>query len=87
MNGDFYIIPSSTDEVIVIPDDGNASVAYMNAMVNEVNAAEVSPEMRWVMKFIIMMPLTRYLKRHLLMRKEWRRKQRKRENGREKILS
>lgn len=46
MNGDFYIIPSSTDEVIVIPDDGNASVAYMNAMVNEVNSAEVSPEMR-----------------------------------------
>ena len=46
MEGDFFIIPSSTDEVIVIPDDDNASVAYMNAMVNEVNAAEVSPEMR-----------------------------------------
>ena len=46
MEGDFFIIPSSTDEVIVIPDDDNASVAYMNAMVNEVNVAEVSPEMR-----------------------------------------
>lgn len=46
LDGDFFIIPSSTDEVIVIPDDGNASVAYMNAMVNEVNVSEVSPEMR-----------------------------------------
>ena len=46
MEGDFFIIPSSTDEVIVIPDDGNASVAYMNAMVNEVNAAQVSEEIR-----------------------------------------
>lgn len=46
MDGDFYIIPSSTDEVIVIPDDGNASVAYMNAMVAEVNATEVEEHMK-----------------------------------------
>lgn len=46
LGGDFFIIPSSTDEVIVIPDDGNASIPYMNAMVAEVNETQVEEHMR-----------------------------------------
>lgn len=46
MGGDFYIIPSSTDEVLLMPDDRELTIAQLNAMVQEVNAAEVSPEMR-----------------------------------------
>lgn len=46
MDGDFYIIPSSTDEVLAIPDDGGMTVAQMNTMVQEVNETQVEEHMR-----------------------------------------
>ena len=46
LGGDFFVLPSSTDEVLLMPDDGELSIAQLNAMVQEVNATEVSPEMR-----------------------------------------
>lgn len=45
-DGDFFILPSSTDEVIVIPDTGEQRAWELNAMVQEVNATQVSEEMR-----------------------------------------
>lgn len=45
-DGDFFILPSSTDEVIVIPDTGEQRACELNAMVQEVNATQVSEEMR-----------------------------------------
>ena len=38
----FYIIPSSIHEVILIPD--TLDIHYMKAMVKEVNGTEVSPD-------------------------------------------
>ena len=45
-DGDYFILPSSTDEVIVIPDTGEQRASELNAMVQEVNATQVSEEMR-----------------------------------------
>jgi hypothetical protein len=46
MNGDFYILPSSIHETLILPDDGNFDVAGLNAMVQEVNETQVAPEDR-----------------------------------------
>ena len=40
----FYIIPSSIHEVILIPDTLDMDIRYMKAMVKEVNGTEVSPD-------------------------------------------
>ena len=40
----FYIIPSSIHEVILIPDTLDMDIHYMKAMVKEVNGTEVSPD-------------------------------------------
>lgn len=44
--GDFYIIPSSTDEVLILPDNGEMSISEINAMIQEVNVTQVSENMR-----------------------------------------
>ena len=46
MDGDFFVIPSSTDEVLLMADNGELSIAQLNAMVQEVNETQVSEEMR-----------------------------------------
>ena len=42
--GDFFILPSSIHELLIVPDDGNVKLADLEAMVREVNATQVAPE-------------------------------------------
>lgn len=44
LGGDFYILPSSVHEVLLVKDDGNANFRDLKAMVEEVNATQVAPE-------------------------------------------
>lgn len=46
VNGDFFILPSSTHEVLILPDDGGTSYQALKAMVMEINSTQVSPEDR-----------------------------------------
>ena len=39
--GNFYILPSSIHEVLIMPDDGSMDKDYLTAMVREVNATQV----------------------------------------------
>ena len=42
--GDFYILPSSLHEILIVPDNGQMSLKDLEAMVREVNATQVAPE-------------------------------------------
>lgn len=42
--GDFYILPSSIHEILIVPDNGNMDLQSLEAMVREVNATQVAPE-------------------------------------------
>ena len=44
MNGNFFVLPSSIHEVIILPDDGSMSYQELENMVSGINAAEVRPE-------------------------------------------
>lgn len=45
IGGDFYLLPSSIHEVIIMPDDGNGSnLNMLKDMVRTVNATEVPPQ-------------------------------------------
>ena len=44
IGGDFFILPSSTHEVLLVKDDGEANFRDLKAMVEEVNATQVAPE-------------------------------------------
>ena len=44
LEGSFYILPSSTHEVILIPDSFGMKAHELKAMVTEINASEVRPE-------------------------------------------
>lgn len=44
LKGSFYILPSSVHEVILLPEKSAFSVQELQAMVQDINAAEVSPE-------------------------------------------
>lgn len=46
VGGDFFILPSSIHEIIIVPDDGNAKLADLESMVREVNATQVAPQDR-----------------------------------------
>lgn len=46
VNGDFFILPSSTHEVLILPDDGGVTYQELKAMVMEINSTQVSPEDR-----------------------------------------
>lgn len=41
--GDFFILPSSIHEVLIIPDNGTFDLKHLEAMVKEVNATTVDP--------------------------------------------
>ena len=41
--GDFYILPSSIHEVLIVPDKGDMDIRDLEAMVREVNATQVAP--------------------------------------------
>lgn len=42
LDGDFYLLPSSRHEVILVKDDGGMNFEQLQSMVREVNATEVS---------------------------------------------
>lgn len=44
IGGDFYILPSSTHEVLFVPASVGMDVAYLKQMVHDVNEAEVSEQ-------------------------------------------
>ncbi len=44
VGGDFYLLPSSVHEVIIVPDKGDTNFRDLEAMVKEVNATEVDPK-------------------------------------------
>lgn len=44
--GNFYILPSSIHEVILVPDRGEKTAEELNRMVQEVNREQVEPEER-----------------------------------------
>ena len=44
LGSDFYVLPSSTHEVILVPDNGNMQTKELEDMVKEVNATQVPPE-------------------------------------------
>ena len=46
MKSNFFVLPSSVHEVLLLPDDGTADYRELQMMVQTINAAEVSPEDR-----------------------------------------
>ena len=44
LGGDFYILPSSIHEILLVKDDGSFGSDYLKSMVEEVNATQVAPE-------------------------------------------
>ena len=44
LGGDFYILPSSIHEILLVKDDGNVDFKDLKSMVEEVNATQVAPE-------------------------------------------
>ena len=44
LGGDFFILPSSIHEILLVKDDGNFDRAALENMVKEVNATQVAPE-------------------------------------------
>ena len=43
VGGDFYILPSSIHEILIVPDNGRMSLKELEDMVKEVNATQVAP--------------------------------------------
>ena len=46
LGGDFYVLPSSVHEVLLVADDGSMELDYLEEMVRSVNETEVSPAER-----------------------------------------
>jgi hypothetical protein len=46
LGGDFFVLPSSVHEVILLPDNGDMSYQDLQNMVQEINATEVQPQDR-----------------------------------------
>lgn len=44
LGGDFYVLPSSIHEVLLVRDNGEMTAKDLEAMVREVNATQVAPE-------------------------------------------
>ena len=44
LGGDFYVLPSSIHEVLLVRDNGEMTAKDLEAMVKEVNATQVAPE-------------------------------------------
>ena len=44
VQGDYYVLPSSVHEVLILPDDGSCSVRELAEMVHEINRSVVAPE-------------------------------------------
>lgn len=44
LGGDFFVLPSSVHEILLVKDDGSQSYGELKKMVVEINASEVTPE-------------------------------------------
>lgn len=44
IGGDFYVLPSSIHELLIVPKEEGMELADLEAMVQEVNATQVAPE-------------------------------------------
>ena len=44
LGSDFYVLPSSIHEVLIVPDNGAVNLKELETMVKEVNATQVAPE-------------------------------------------
>lgn len=44
LGGDYFVLPASIHEVLVVPDQGNIDYIELKDMVNEVNQTQVAPE-------------------------------------------
>ena len=44
LGGDFYVLPSSIHEVLLVRDNGEMTAKDLEAIVREVNATQVAPE-------------------------------------------
>ncbi len=44
LGGDYYVLPSSVHEVLLVKDNGSMNVKDLESMVKEVNATQVEPE-------------------------------------------
>ncbi|MEG0154920.1 MAG: DUF5688 family protein [Lachnospiraceae bacterium] len=44
LGGDYFVLPSSLHEILVLPDDGHMTYHELKDMVNEVNQTQVSPD-------------------------------------------
>lgn len=44
VGGDFFILPSSIHELLIVPDNGQMDLEQLQDMVREVNATQVAPE-------------------------------------------
>lgn len=42
----YYVLPSSIHELLILPDNGSMQLSELEAMVREVNATQVAPEDR-----------------------------------------
>lgn len=43
VGGNFFILPSSIHEILIVPDNGKMDLKELEAMVKEVNATQVAP--------------------------------------------
>ena len=50
LGGDFYILPSSIHEVLLVKDDGAVNFNDLKSMVEDVNATQVAPEEKLIQK-------------------------------------
>ncbi len=65
--GDYYILPSSTHEVLIVPKDGSVSLENLEQLVHDVNRNEVSPEERLSDHVYSYDPVTRSILRASLL--------------------
>lgn len=46
MEGDYFVLPSSVHETLLLPDNGDFTAAYLNEMVTSINETQVLPQER-----------------------------------------
>lgn len=44
MGGDYFVLPSSVHEVLIVPDNGESDYLELSAAVNEINGTQVPPD-------------------------------------------
>ena len=55
VGGDFFVLPSSIHELLIVPKQEGMGLSELEAMVQEVNATQVSREEKLLIMFMSMM--------------------------------